>query len=149
MKRVAVAVISGLVFGLGLSISGMVNPAKILGFLDIAGNWDPSLGIVLAAAVGTTVLIFRLVLKRDTPLLDNQFHLPARTDVDSMLVLGAAIFGVGWGISGFCPGPAYTTLLQGRWETWIFFAAMIAGMASFRFGSAFVAGRRDRRAPAE
>lgn len=149
MKQLATAVVSGLVFGLGLAVSGMVNPAKITGFLDIAGNWDPSLAIVLAAATGVTVVAFHFVLKRERPLLDGDFHLPTRTDVDFMLVLGAGMFGIGWGIVGFCPGPAYTTLLMGRWETWVFFAAMIGGMAAFRFGRIAVSGRRNSRAPAE
>ncbi len=149
MKRLATAVVSGLVFGLGLAVSGMVNPAKITGFLDVAGNWDPSLAIVLAAATGTTVLCFRYILKRGRPLLDTEFHMPTRSDVDYSLVLGAGIFGIGWGIVGFCPGPVYTTLLMGRWEAWLFFAAMIAGMATFRVGSAFVANHRGGQAPAE
>jgi len=149
MIQLAAAVISGLVFGLGLAISGMVNPAKIIGFLDIAGDWDPSLAVVLAGATGVTVLTFRYILKRDQPLLDLQFHLPARTDVDFTLIFGAGLFGIGWGIVGFCPGPAYTTLLLGRWETWVFFAAMIGGMASYRFGSLAVAGRTNTRSPAE
>lgn len=149
MKQLAAAVVSGLIFGLGLAVSGMVNPAKITGFLDVAGNWDPSLAVVLAAATGTTVLTFGYILKQERPLLDREFHLPTRTDVDFMLVVGAGMFGIGWGIVGFCPGPAYTTLLMGRWETWVFFAAMIAGMAAFRFGGAFVANRRNSQASAE
>jgi len=149
MIQLAAAVISGLVFGLGLAISGMVNPAKITGFLDVAGDWDPSLAFVLASATGVTVLTFRYILKRERPILDKGFHLPTRTDVDSPLIVGAGLFGIGWGIVGFCPGPVYTTLLMGRWETWVFFAAMIAGMASFRFGSLAVTSRRNARSPAE
>jgi uncharacterized membrane protein YedE/YeeE len=149
MIQLAAAVVSGLVFGLGLAISGMVNPAKITGFLDVAGAWDPSLALVLAGATGVTVLTFRYILKRERPILDRDFHLPTRTDVDAMLVVGAGLFGIGWGIVGFCPGPVYTTLLMGRWETWVFFAAMIGGMAAFRFGSLVVASRRDARSPAE
>jgi uncharacterized membrane protein YedE/YeeE len=143
MKRLAAATVTGLVFGFGLTISGMGNPAKVLGFLDVAGNWDPSLALVLVGATGVTILIFRIILKRHRPVLDSRFHLPTRTDVDPALVLGAGIFGIGWGIAGFCPGPVYTTLLQGRWETWVFFAAMIAGMAAFKFGSAYVSRRRN------
>ncbi len=143
MKRLAAAIVSGLVFGFGLTISGMGNPAKVLGFLDVTGNWDPSLALVLAGATGVTILIFRLVLKRQQPVLDSKFHLPTRNDVDAALVLGAGIFGIGWGIAGFCPGPVYTTLLQGRWETWVFFVAMITGMAVFKFGSAYAASRRS------
>lgn len=148
MIQLAAAIISGLVFGLGLAISGMVNPAKITGFLDIAGDWDPSMGLVLAGATGVTVLTFRYILKRERPILDKDFHLPTRTDVDSMLVVGAGLFGIGWGIVGFCPGPVYATLLMGRWETWVFFVAMIAGMASFRFGSLAMTSRRNARSPA-
>ena len=143
MKRLVTAIVSGLVFGFGLTISGMVNPAKVLGFLDVTGNWDPSLALVLAGATGVATMIFRLVLKRQRPVLDSKFHLPTRSDVDSKLVLGAGIFGIGWGIAGFCPGPAYATLLQGRWETWVFFVAMITGMAVFKLGGAYAASRRD------
>ena len=144
MKQLIATIVSGLIFGLGLTISGMVNPAKISGFLDIAGNWDPSLAIVLAAAAGVTALTFSLILRRQRPILDSKFHVPTRTDVDYMLVLGAGIFGIGWGIAGFCPGPVYTTLLQGRWETLVVFVAMIAGMAVFKFGSAYAASHRNR-----
>ena len=149
MIQLAATVISGLIFGLGLAVSGMVNPAKITGFLDIAGDWDPSLALVLAGATGVTVVTFRYILKRERPILDRDFHLPTRTDVDSGLVVGAGLFGIGWGIVGFCPGPVYTTLLLGRWETWVFFAAMIAGMVSFHFGSLAFTSHRDNRTPAE
>ena len=142
MMKLAVVVVSGLTFGLGITISGMVNPAKIGAFLDIAGNWDPSLAVVLAGATGVTILTFSFILKRPQPILDSTFHVPTRTDVDFMLVLGAAIFGIGWGIVGFCPGPAYAALLQGHWETLVIFVSMVAGMATFRFGSAYAARGR-------
>ena len=144
MKRILAAIASGLIFSLGLAISGMLNPAKVTGFLDVAGNWDPSLAIVLACATGFTLLTFRLILKRERPILDVKFHVPTRTDVDYMLVLGAGIFGIGWGIAGFCPGPAYATLLLGHRETLVFFVMMISGMAAFKFGSLYVANLRHR-----
>jgi uncharacterized protein len=146
MMKLVVTVVSGLVFGLGLTISGMINPAKIAGFLDIAGNWDPSLALVLAGATGVTILTFSFILKRQRPILDSKFHVPTRTDVDFNLVLGAGIFGIGWGIVGFCPGPAYAALLEGRWEARVIFASMIAGMAAFRFGSAYAVSRRNASA---
>lgn len=144
MKRLAVAIISGLIFGLGLVISGMMNPAKVIGFLDIAGNWDPSLAIVLAGASGITMLTFRLILKRQRPILDTKFHTPTRTDVDSTLVVGAGIFGIGWGVVGFCPGPVYATLLLGRSAPLVVFVSMIAGMTAFKCGNAYVAHLRGK-----
>jgi len=146
MRRLAATIVSGLVFGLGLVVSGMVNPAKVRRFLDFWGDWDPSLAVVLACATGVTVLTFRLILKRARPILDSKFHVPTRNDVDYPLVLGAGTFGIGWGIVGFCPGPVYTTLLLGRWETLVFFAGMIAGMASFKLGAGLLARRRSIRA---
>jgi len=143
MMKLAVVVVSGLTFGLGITVSGMVNPAKVVAFLDIAGDWDPSLAVVLAGATGATILTFSFILKRPRPILDSKFHVPTRADVDFMLVLGAAVFGIGWGIVGFCPGPAYATLLQGHWEALVIFVSMIAGMATFRFGSAYAARIRS------
>jgi len=138
MKRLAATVVSGLVFGLGLTISDMINPAKVIAFLDVAGNWDPSLALVLLGATGVTTLTFKFILKRERPILDSNFCVPNSSDVNYKLIAGGAIFGSGWGIVGLCPGPAYTTLLLGRWETYVFFAAMIAGIAAYRFSNAFI-----------
>lgn len=120
---------SGLLFALGLGISGMTLPQKVIGFLDFAGdNWDPSLALVMVASAGVYLLLHRSVLKRKTPLFDTEFHVPTRNEIDTPLVVGAALFGIGWGMVGLCPGPALSVLVSGHTETWIFFVAMITGM---------------------
>lgn len=129
MQRMIVALFSGALFGLGLAVSGMANPAKVIGFLDVAGDWDPTLAFVMGGAVLVTLLTFRLVLRRERPVLDEGFYLPKKTDVDVRLVGGAALFGVGWGLSGFCPGPAVVALTTGIPSVFVFFAAMLAGMS--------------------
>jgi uncharacterized protein len=121
--------LASLLFGLGLVISGLVNPAKVLNFLDIAGSWDPSLIFTMAAAVVITGVGYRLVLQRQKPLCADQFHIPAANTIDAKLVTGAGLFGVGWGLVGYCPGPAITALSLANTETFIFVAAMLAGMA--------------------
>lgn len=128
MKRIIAALGVGLLFGLGLTISQMIDPAKVLGFLDIAGNWDPSLALVMGGALLVAFPGFRLVLPRGTPLLTPQFHLPTRRDLDTRLIAGSAIFGIGWGIAGMCPGPAITALGLGHTDVLFFVVAMIAGM---------------------
>ncbi len=106
MARILAALLSGVLFGLGLAISGMTDPAVVLGFLDLFGNFNPALMFVLGGAVGTTMLAFRLVLRRPAPLLEDRFQLPTRKDIDARLVIGAGLFGIGWGLAGYCPGPA-------------------------------------------
>jgi uncharacterized protein len=123
-----VALVSGLLFGAGLALSGMVNPAKVLNFLDLAGSFDPTLLFVLGGAVVTTFIGYKLVLPRGEPLFGERFRLPASTDIDGRLVAGAAIFGLGWGLSGFCPGPAIGAVVSLRLEPFIFIAAMAVGM---------------------
>ncbi|MBT5457359.1 MAG: YeeE/YedE family protein [Rhodospirillaceae bacterium] len=132
MTRVIVAGLAGILFGVGLTVSAMINPAKVLGFLDLAGNWDPSLAFVLAGATGIAALAFRTILKRDKPVLSDGFQVPTVSAIDRPLVWGSAVFGIGWGIVGLCPGPTFSTLLQGRWETGLIFSAMIVGMAVHR-----------------
>ncbi|GAA0561540.1 DUF6691 family protein [Halomonas salifodinae] len=102
--------LAGLLFGLGLAISGMTDPARVLGFLDIAGAWDPTLMFVLGGAVLTTFIGYRLVWRRGAPLVGNAFRLPTRQDIDARLIAGSALFGIGWGLSGYCPGPAFASL---------------------------------------
>jgi len=132
MRQTIAALAAGLLFGMGLTLSRMVDPAKVLGFLDIAGNWDPSLTLVLAGATGTAAIGFRLVLgRRSAPLFAETFSLPTARDIDPRLVIGAAIFGVGWGLVGLCPGPALAGLGLAFWPVAIFVAAMLAGMAVF------------------
>jgi uncharacterized protein len=130
----------GLLFGLGLVVSGMSDPAKVLNFLDLArirsGGWDPALAFVLAGAVGTTAVGYRLVLAQGRPLLDTRFHLPVPRTIDGRLVAGAALFGIGWGLAGLCPGPALTLLglpdPLSDGSAAFFVAAMALGMAGAR-----------------
>ena len=130
--RNASALAAGLLFGLGLAVSQMVNPEKVLGFLDVAGNWDPSLALVMGGAVGAAMLAFRFVLKRKQPLFDGEFHLPRLTKVDLRLLVGSAIFGVGWGIGGYCPGPGIAALSAGSVEALVFVAGMALGSFLYR-----------------
>lgn len=127
----------GLVFGVGLVISGMSDPAKVLNFLDLAAigsrSWDPSLAFVMAGAVAVTFIGFAVVLKRPRPLFAETFHLPARRELDFRIVSGPVIFGVGWGLAGFCPGPAFTALGFGSRAAVLFVAAMLAGMLLARW----------------
>ncbi len=129
MKRQIVALLTGILFGIGLSISQMVNPEKVLAFLDIVGNWDPSLALVMGGAVGVTLLTFRRVLRLPKPLFASRFEVPGTDGIDAQLLTGAAIFGVGWGISGYCPGPAIASLTFGSAEPAIFIVAFIIGNA--------------------
>ncbi len=127
--RILVSWALGLVFGLGLVVSGMVNPEKVRNFLDIAGAWDPSLLLVLGSAVIVTLVGYRLtsaLLER--PLLGDAFHFPTRREITPRLVVGALIFGVGWGLGGLCPAPAESALLVGPVEIWVFLVAMLVGM---------------------
>jgi uncharacterized membrane protein YedE/YeeE len=130
--RIATSVLAGLTFGLGLVISGLVNPAKVLNFLDLLGSWDPSLAFVMAAAVGVTFVGYKLAFRRPSPLLVDQFRLPVAKQIDRRLVIGPAIFGIGWGLSGFCPGPAITSLPLLAKGTLVFVPGMLAGMALTR-----------------
>lgn len=127
MKNV-IALLCGLVFGVGLAVSGMTDTAKVLGFLDVFGNWVPDLAFVMGGAVCVTLLAFPLVLRRGKPLLSASFSLPVNKAIDSRLLGGAAIFGIGWGIYGYCPGPALSALLYLDWKTAVFVAAMLLGM---------------------
>lgn len=108
--KTLVGYIAGLLFGLGLTISGMTDPARVLGFLDIAGAWDPTLMFVLGGAVITNFIGYRLVLRRPHPVFDERFQLPTRQDLDIRLIGGASLFGIGWGLSGYCPGPAFASI---------------------------------------
>ena len=133
--------ISGLLFGFGLLLSGMADPAKVQNFLDLFGTWDPSLAFVMGGAIAVTMPGFWLVIRRNKPFFNEVFHLPSRTDLDARLITGAAIFGMGWGLGGFCPGPAITALPLAAEGTLIFVATMLTGMAA----SKYVLQRRDSR----
>ena len=122
------ALIAGLVFGLGLILSGMGNPAKVQNFLDIFGTWDPSLGLVMGGAIAVGLVAFTWAKRRKTSALGEPMQLPTATVVDRNLLTGAAMFGAGWGLAGFCPGPAVMNLATLQMEVWLFVAAMLAGM---------------------
>lgn len=122
------ALISGILFGLGLTLSGMSDPAKVLGFLNVTGAWVPDLVFVMGGAVVVTLILTPLVLKRAAPLLAPTFSLPTKQIVDRRLVGGAVLFGIGWGLSGYCPGPGLVSLLYGYQSTLVFCLAMLAGM---------------------
>lgn len=128
IPQIAVALIAGIVFGFGLSLSGMLDPARIQGFLDIFGTWDPSLMFVLGGAVVVAFIGVRLTQRMARPAFDTAFHVPVTNAIDGRLILGSAIFGIGWGLGGFCPGPAVASLSLGIWQGWLFVIAMIAGM---------------------
>ena len=125
---IAMTFIASFVFGLGLIVSGMTNPAKVQNFLDITGAWDPSLIFTMGGAVLTTAIGFWFVLKRDRPVFADVFHLPEADEIDDKLIAGSALFGVGWGLVGYCPGPALTAMTIGGTPTLVFVAAMLAGM---------------------
>lgn len=134
----------GLIFGVGISISGMANPAKVLNFFDLAGTWDPSLILVMGGAVVVAFLGYRIVLHRPAPLIASRFHLPDNPRIDARLLGGAALFGVGWGIAGFCPGGALPALGTGRFEVFAFVAALIAGIFAAK-GLIALSGARAAR----
>jgi uncharacterized membrane protein YedE/YeeE len=132
MQRTLLAGVVGLVFGTGIAISGMANPAKVLNFFDIAGTWDPSLALVMASALAVAAIGFRFVFKRPRPLFDARFHLPTSRRIDLPLIAGSATFGIGWGISGFCPGGAIPALGLSEPSAWVFVGSMLAGIAAAR-----------------
>lgn len=131
--RIVMALVAGLVFGIGLIVSGMSNPAKVLGFLDLAGNWDPSLALVMAGAILVSFIPFQLASRIPQALVGEPMRLPTARDIDRRLVLGAMIFGVGWGLAGYCPGPALVSLVFGGYKPLVFVASMIGGMWLFQW----------------
>lgn len=129
LARLVVALLAGALFGFGLSLSGMVDPARVIGFLDVtSGHWDPSLMFVLGGALAVAVAGVMLQRRLTRPVLDEAFHVPARGVIDRRLLIGSAMFGVGWGLAGFCPGPAVAALSLGLLPVFVFVAAMVAGM---------------------
>jgi len=147
--RVLSTFLSGLIFGFGLIVSGLINPAKVLNFLDLGGAWDPSLAITMAVAVAVTGVGYRLAFAKGTPILGGTFQLPAASAIDARLLAGAALFGIGWGLVGYCPGPAIAALSLGAGSTVAFVAAMLAGMALARQVMAATAGLKPTRKPAK
>lgn len=130
-KHLVATFLAGLLFGLGLIVSGLANPAKVLAFLDLAGHWDPSLALVMGSAVVVSAIAFLVTGERSHSLLGEPMRLPNRRDIDARLVLGGLGFGVGWGLAGFCPGPALVALGAGELKALVFVVAMLAGMAAF------------------
>ncbi|MEO1070357.1 MAG: DUF6691 family protein [Cyanobacteria bacterium J06638_6] len=122
---------SGLLFGLGLGLSQMIDPQRVIGLLNVAGAWDPTLAFVMGGAVVTTLVSFRLILRRPAPVLSSKFFVPTRRDIDRPLLLGAALFGIGWGLGGYCPGPAIASLGLGSANPLLFVAAMVTGSLAY------------------
>ena len=129
--QLLMALLAGLVFGLGLIVSGMTDPSKVIGFLDLAGAWDPSLALVMGGAIGVGLMAFRFARTRSQALLGGPMQLPTARQIDRRLVLGGLTFGIGWGLAGFCPGPALASLATGGSKPLIFTAAMLVGMVIF------------------
>ena len=125
------SLLAGLVFGLGLIVSGMADPAKVLGFLDLGGAWDPSLAFVMAGAIAVGALAFTVARKRTVSFLGATMNLPTSRDIDGRLVIGSVVFGIGWGVAGFCPGPGLVALGMGEVKALVFVVAMLVGMGAF------------------
>jgi uncharacterized membrane protein YedE/YeeE len=133
--RLAASALAGIVFGAGLAVSGMTNPAKVLAFLDVAGRWDPTLAFVMGGAVSVSAVAFALARRRARPWLAEAFAVPTRRDIDPALLAGSALFGAGWGLVGLCPGPALASLVRGAPEVYVFTAAMVTGVALYRLAT--------------
>jgi uncharacterized membrane protein YedE/YeeE len=144
MKQYGMALFSGFLVAIGLARSGMTRPEKVTGFLDITGQWDPSLALVMAAALAVNVVVFRIVKRREKPVFAPRFALPSRKDLDVRLISGAAVFGLGWGLGGYCPGPALVGLSTGA-NAALFVGAMLLGMAAFRAWDEFRASGASLR----
>lgn len=129
MRIALPSLVSGTLFGAGLALGGMTNPARVRGFLDLFGEWDPTLAFVMGGAVLVMAVVWRIVPRMAAPLLDEEFHIPTRRDLDPKLVGGAALFGIGWGIAGLCPGPGIAAIVIAPSAAAIFVIAMLAGMA--------------------
>ena len=147
-KRIVVAYLVGLLFGVGLVVGGMTQPGKVIGFLDFAGSWDPSLIFVMGGAIVVFMPLFRLVMRRNKPVCDANFGVPTRNDIDAPLVVGAGFFGIGWGLAGYCPGPALTSLGGAAQSAFIFTVAMLAGFALERSYKTLVTRRDQHQQPA-
>jgi uncharacterized membrane protein YedE/YeeE len=140
VKSILLALVVGVVFGVGLLLSGMTQPAKVVNFLDVLGDWDPSLAFVMGGAIAVHFFAYRLVPRLRKPLWGLRWSLPTRRDIDGRLIIGAALFGGGWGLGGYCPGPALTSVVAGAGSTMIFTGSMLAGMWGY---SLWEASRRD------
>jgi uncharacterized membrane protein YedE/YeeE len=141
MRHSLPGLLVGVLFGAGLALSGMINPARVLGFLDVAGKWDPTLAFVLMAALVPSSLAYLVVRRMRRPVMAEEFCIPQNRTIETRLLAGAGMFGIGWGLVGLCPGPALAGLVFGAWQIWVFVAAMIVGMGLQRL----YADARDRR----
>ena len=137
MKQSISAFVVGFIFALGLGVGGLTQPQKVIGFLDVT-SWDPSLMFVMVGAIGIHAIAYLFVSRQKVPLFDDQFHLPKKKDITSSLVVGSVIFGVGWGLGGFCPGPALVSLASGQGSVVLFVVMMVVGMLSFRLVEKFL-----------
>ena len=144
--QILMALLTGLVFGLGLILSGMTDPSKVIGFLDLAGLWDPSLAFVMAGAILVGVIAYRFAKGRKTSFLGDAMRLPTARQIDRRLILGGLAFGAGWGLAGYCPGPALVSVMQGGTKPLIFVLAMLAGMAVFEIQGRMAQARRPNAA---
>ena len=131
LRQSSVSLLSGLLFGAGLAIASMTDPAKVQNFLDLAGHWDPSLVFVMASGIAVMALVYPVLRQCRKPVVGGHFDLPTRTELTPRLLIGSALFGIGWGLVGLCPGPAITGLLQGHWEFYLFAVSMIAAMKMY------------------
>ncbi len=132
MSKNITALSMGILFALGLGVSGMTQPAKVVGFLDLFGGWNPALAFVMIGAIALHAVVYPWVTKRKSPILVDQFHIPTRSDLTGSLLTGAALFGIGWGLGGFCPGPGITSLASLNTESFVFVGSMVVGMYTFR-----------------
>jgi uncharacterized membrane protein YedE/YeeE len=130
-KQIWIAFFSGVLFSIGLAFAGMTQPQKVIAFLDVSGNWDPSLAFVMVGAIAVYSIGFRIITQLPHPLFDKKFELPKKKDLDRNLIIGSILFGVGWGLVGFCPAPALTALVAFRWEPTLFVVAMLGGMGLY------------------
>lgn len=144
MRAQIVAFAAGLIFAAGLALAGMTQPGKVIGFLDFTGRWDPSLAFVMGGAVLTTAVLFRLAWRRPKPVFAQRFQLPVKITLDGRLIGGAALFGVGWGLAGYCPGPAIASVGTGAASVGVFMIAMIVGMYGFKLMEGVLAKAKEK-----
>jgi len=148
VNQLVSSLVAGLLFGAGLAVSGMTRADKVINFLDLSDAWDPSLAFVMIGAIGVHLVLFRFILRRESPLFAERFGIPSRTDIDGRLVGGAALFGVGWGLGGYCPGPGLVASASGGMQARAFVGALTAGMLLFHVVEEALAGRRAAAAKA-
>jgi len=141
VKQALTAFVVGAIFGIGLGISGMTMPSKVMGFLDLFGQWDPSLMFVMVGAIGVHAITYRFIRKRESPFLSTKWHVPTSNEITPKLLIGSLIFGLGWGLGGFCPGPAVTSVVSLHARPLLFVGTMIVGMFLYRFWESKTADR--------